>query len=382
MNASGKNVGLVGVGGFGYQHLKELIEGEGEHDLRVVAVADPGPLSNEACKLIGNRTIGRYRDMSAMLDAEKIDGLIISSPISLHFDMTSAAIKKCVPIYLEKPPVLSLSQLDQLISEGGENLVHVGFHMMSWPKVREALNILGAGGVGGVQAMRILALWPRHTAYYHRNSWAGKFSELGNLVIDGPASNATSHFVQMLCAAADAVGAGDLVDLRGEFYRARAIESYDTCSLVGKFASGMEFAMVMSHACDGGQVSHFSIDSDLGHFEIGDEQLTQINAAETRRPLAAAYQDFGSFVRGETRRPRVTLGDCRNYLKIATGLIPSPGVIRTIPGRDVSIINNEKGEFFSVNGLFDDSRRCLAQLKTFSEAGLGWAVTSEACVAL
>lgn len=121
--------------------------------------------------------------------------------------------------------------------------------------------------------MRILALWPRGMAYYQRAAWTEKLGEPGRPIVDGPATNAMSHYLQMLCAAVRVLGAGKLSDVRGEFYRARPVESYDTCLLVGSFASGLNFAIIMSHACRGEAITHLSIDSDQGHFEI--------NAAES-----------------------------------------------------------------------------------------------------
>lgn len=81
--------------------------------------------------------------------------------------------------------------------------------------------------------------------------------------------------------------------------------------------------------------------------------------------------DLGNFLR-HRRRPRAALEDCRDYLKITTAQLQVAKGILTIPSDYVSVINDEKGEFYCVRKLLADASRCWKNLKTFSEAGVPW----------
>lgn len=367
-----KAIGLIGAGGFALNHLQLLVRGGSSHGLQLVAVADPTELKVTTAALLAEHGIRHYPDYEQMFDREALDGVFIATPIPTHYAMTESALRRGLRVYLEKPPVTSLGQLDELIRLDANQLVQVGFNMNSWPAVRRTFARIRRGDFGAVGSVRVVGLWPRSTAYYSRAAWAGRMGSLPNLIFDGPATNAMSHYVQLLCTAADAAGGGALEEVRGEFYRARPIESYDTCSLSGRFAQGPRFSVVMSHAAGPESVMSLKIETERGVIHVDQSLLSRIGSSRLDNVLAHAHRDFGRLLHQELDRPRVTLSDCRCFLEIVSRGLADSGGIHTIPSGEISHEREGSEQLFVVRGLGAAAQRCAEGFLMFSEAGMPW----------
>ncbi|MFZ4681462.1 MAG: Gfo/Idh/MocA family protein [Terrimicrobiaceae bacterium] len=367
-----KNVGLIGAGGFALSHFKMLVENGAANGMRLVAVADPSTLAESTITALARHSIRQYGDYEEMFSQEELDGVFIATPIPTHFSMTRSALHRGLRVYLEKPPVASLAQIGELIRLDAKESVQVGFNMMNWPVIRRALARVRRGEFGEIHSLRALALWPRNSRYYSRASWAGKMGSPDNPIFDGPATNAMSHYVQLLCAAGSAAGGGRPVDVRGEFYRARAIESYDTCSLTGRFSDGPRFSVVMSHAAGPGQSTVLTIETDKGVFTVDDSLFSRIGTSRFGQTIGFAHRDFGRLLNGKMKRPRVGLADCVDFLEIISqGLASSQG-ITSIPAEYVVRMGEGPEELFVVPDLRERALRCTDSFQTFSEAGAPW----------
>ncbi len=393
-----KNVALIGAGGFGQSHFRELLERGPVHGLRLTAIADPSKLSPDIIAACADKAIQRYEDFRVMLDKESLDGVIIPAPIPLHFELAREVIRRGLPVYLEKPPVASTAQLEELIQAGNDR-IQVGFHIMSWEKTLSALRLIEEGAFGSIRTLRVLALWPRGSTYYNRSGWAGKLADAaGRPTFDGPATNAAAHYVQWMATAARAGHLGDPTSIRGEFFRARPIESYDTCSIRGQFAAGAKFCAVMSHAWHGRAETFVRIGTDAGELEFDGQRVAFSESAakpgllqriggilakmgsltdpETVHSLERSHADFGRLLREPGTRPRVTPADCRDFIKMTFGLLEAGAPIATIPPDCIDVIQDGDADFYAIRDLREATRRCLEDFQTFSEAGIAWAQPS------
>jgi len=316
--------------------------------------------------------VRRYEDYEEMFRKEQLDGVFIATPIPTHYAMTASALRHGLRVYLEKPPVASLAQLEELIRLDANQSVQVGFNMMSWPVVRRTLQRIRRGDFGVVHSLRVLALWPRNAGYYARASWAGKMGSPENPIFDGPATNAMSHYVQLLSAGASAAGGKRPAEVRGEFYRARAIESYDTCSMTGRFSDGPRFSIAMSHAAGPGQLTTLTLETDKGSFTVDDSLFLRIGTSRFGSSLGFIHQDFGRFLHGKMERPRVSLSDCVNFLEIMAQGLAASGGITTIPSEFVTRTGEGPEELCVVESMREMAGRCANNFQTFSEAGSPW----------
>jgi len=370
-----KKVGLIGAGGFALNHFQMLVESGAANGMCLVAVADPTVLPDSTTAALERNFVRRYGDYEEMFASEALEGVFIATPIPTHFSMTASALRHGLHVYLEKPPVTSVAQIGELIRMDAKESVQVGFNMMSWPMVRRTLAKIRRREFGVVHSIRVVGLWPRNTKYYSRASWAGKMGSPENPIFDGPATNAMSHYVQLLCAGARAAGGRRPTGIRGDFYRARAIESYDTCSLSGHFADGPRFSIVMSHAAGPGQSTVLTLETDKGVVTVDDRLFARIGTSRFGLSTGFAHRDFGRLLNGKMSRPRVTLSDCVDFLEIMSQGLAASGGITSIPPEFITRTGEGDDELYVVSGLRESAKQCSDSFQTFSEAGAPWSKT-------
>lgn len=235
--ASVPRVALVGVHGFGEHHLANLARLEKTGALELVAVADPNP--PRPGTLAGSVAV--FPDFAALLAARPgADVVIIAAPIQTHAPLAAAALEAGMDVYLEKPPVASLAQFEQVVAaaNGNGRLVQVGFQSLgshALPAIREMVE---AGNIGTVLGISASGQWLRTKAYFKRSRWAGKRNLDGTDVVDGVATNALAHAVATGLHLAGAHTAADVASVETDLYRANDTESDDTSIIRVRTAPG------------------------------------------------------------------------------------------------------------------------------------------------
>jgi len=230
-------VALVGVHGFGERHLANLARLEKAGALELVAVADPNP--PHPGTLAGSVAV--FPDLAALLAAQPgADVVIVATPIQTHAPLAAAALEAGMDVYVEKPPVASLAQFEQVVAaaKGSGRLVQVGFQSLgshALPAIREMVD---AGNIGTVLGISASGQWLRTKAYFKRSRWAGKRSLDGTDVVDGVATNALAHAVATGLHLAGAHSAADVASVETDLYRANQTESDDTSVLRIRTAQG------------------------------------------------------------------------------------------------------------------------------------------------
>jgi len=148
---------LVGATGIGGYHLAAIREMEKNGLVKLVTVADPA-LARLPDLLAELTTQGAsaHLDYREMLRQEPgIDVVVISAPIPLHLEMTLACLERDVFIYLEKPPVPLIQQLEILIAADQHRHIGIGFHMIAARWVQELKRVMMSGRLGQLQEIRI-----------------------------------------------------------------------------------------------------------------------------------------------------------------------------------------------------------------------------------
>ena len=246
-------LGLVGIGGFGANHIRSLQRLRQDQTVELLAVADPAHSRHEELlSPLRDQGVSCYNDYRDMLDLEsRLEAIIICTPIPLHKRMATDVLQRGLFVYLEKPPVILSSDLQNLIALDAHQRTAVGFIGVSHPVMRASKERLMQGALGELRSIRVTASWPRPSWYYQRSNWAGKLSMNSEPVFDGPATNALSHYVHLpsFLANTETMAHVGLRWLEAELYRARPIEAYDTCCLRGEFQNNVEFHIGLTHAC-------------------------------------------------------------------------------------------------------------------------------------
>lgn len=376
-------IGLVGVGGFGANHLRSLQRLGEERLFELVAIADPA-LDHHAETVASLRQAGVscHTDYLEMLSqGPDLEAVIICTPIPLHKEMAITALQRGLYVYLEKPPVILTSDLHDLIRLDTHGRTAVGFIGVSPAAVRQTKSRIAEGAIGKLESIRIAASWPRPSWYYQRSGWAGKLAVGSEPTFDGPATNALSHYVHLASylAAENADGHENIRWLESELYRARPIESYDTCSLRGEFGNGVSFTLALTHACRTRTDvkvrlvgSNHTRNLAVGRSSVSSELSEAVDDNHTL--LDSNLRNFASGIRRGTRF-LTTLEDCIPFLEIVAGMWISSGGIHSIDPAYVTTWNEEPNTVFHISEIDCALERSLDGL-TFADQNYPWTIQS------
>jgi predicted dehydrogenase len=331
----------------------------------LAAIADPfASRFDEAVAALRAENIGIYEDVAKMLQNADIDACIIATPIPLHVPQTLAALDAGKHVYLEKPPCVTLEELEQLRSaqEASGKVCAVGFQMQTTPAMRFINGQIASGAIGKLQTVSAGVRWMRNDGYYGRSGWAGKWMHNGQPVFDGPATNALAHVAHasLFLSGASSHEWGSIARVRGCLKKARPIESYDSIFLEAETETGVLVRLCFTHATNKGDEVRIRCIGDAGEAEIewnGTVRLTQ-NGEETRQfnffceSHYASMLNFLRSLREPSQTPKTTFEDCRPYLQLTNGALQSSGGASDFQHDKIRFVGaGDSGAYYTVAGL-------------------------------
>ena len=102
------NFGVIGTGGMGRGHLRNLMDNAGDWNIRVPVVCDVYQRRlNQAKAMCNGEGVTDYRKV---LDRKDIDAVLIATPDHWHAKMAIEAMESGKHVYLEKPMTLTIQQ--------------------------------------------------------------------------------------------------------------------------------------------------------------------------------------------------------------------------------------------------------------------------------
>ena len=241
-------------------------------------------------------------------------------------------------MYLEKPPVPLIQQLEELIALDVRKRVAVGFQLVNSSAVQQLKLWRLQDALGQIENIRVCGCSPRSPDYYARTPWAGKMIFDGKAVFDGPATNALSHWLHniMYLGAPRADEFDTPTTIQGELYRAKQIESYDTVCLRGRLESGVGFHYAVTHAAQESLPCCLEVIGSRGRAWAIENRASAENdsglsatVALSADPLLKMWREFVLFARGKKPRATTNLEDARGYvLATNAALVSSDGIHR------------------------------------------------------
>ncbi|WP_457946347.1 DUF6807 family protein [Pseudarthrobacter sp. alpha12b] len=368
-------VALVGVHGFGERHLANLARLEAAGALELVAVADPNP--PQAGTLAGSVAV--FPDLNALLAAQPgVDVVILATPIQTHAPLAVAALSAGMDVYVEKPPVASLAQFEEVLAAARENgrLVQVGFQSLGSHALPAIANTVAAGEIGTVLGISATGQWLRTKAYFKRSRWAGKRSLDGTDVVDGVATNALAHAVATGLHLAGAHTLANVASVETDLYRANSTESDDTSVLRVRTAQGTTLLCALTLCAPEQLDPTVTVHGTLGDITLsytrdevaittadGERRETYgrtdllenlLDARATGAPLLSALQDTGAFT----------------AVLEAVRTSPAPAAI---DDEFISWEGEGDDSHPVVHGISDLTARAVKAQATFAELGVPWA---------
>lgn len=214
---------IVGLGLVGKRHEAaiDLLE-----DVQLVAIVEP---SEEGADHASARKMAHYNDLSDLLAAEELDGIILSTPTKLHVAQGLECIAAGLPTLIEKPLADDVSA-GQVLVDAAESKgvpILVGHHRRHNPLIQKAKCLIDEGRIGHVRAVHGTCWFYKPDTYFDVAPWrkangAGPVSV--NLVHD-------VDLIRHLC--------GEIVSVQAQMKPSvRGFENEDVAAAILTFADG------------------------------------------------------------------------------------------------------------------------------------------------
>jgi predicted dehydrogenase len=387
-----RKVLLIGVGGFGKNHLNELIRLQEEGVLELAAVSDLR-IPEGAAGVIAERGIRHYGDYREMLAAENgADFVIISTPIQLHAPMSIDAMEAGYHVLLEKPPGAMIQDVDRILETArrtGKRCA-VNFFTPSSKALQLIERIAGSGEIGRIRSIKGLSLLLRTSGYYNRTPWAGKLTANGAVVMDGAFHNPAAHLLYSMLKIAEIVSSAagpsaEPLRVTAEMYHANPIDSDDTTAMRIEMSDGTALCFYVTLCARQTETQRIRIEGTDGALEwdYADHITVWSKGTEWSRDcgeggiIERRYRNLIRTIDGTVDRLDVSLESARQFTLAANGAFESAGSIKQIPAPYVyrSTAEDEPGAY--IEGIETTIKEAFTAGKLFSEMDVPWAEPSE-----
>lgn len=382
-------VGLVGVTGYAYAYMESLrdLERRGRISWGAVTIVNR-EVARDQVRFFEERQVPVYGDYEEMLAAEegRLDWICLPTGIGWHTRMTLNCLARGLRVLVEKPlaPTLQDVEAIQRAERESGQTIGVGFQHLFLDETWQIKERLLSGEIGEIERIDCIALWPRSTAYYHRNSWGGKLHDEGSWILDSPFHNGLSHLVNLILfwAGSSLEGRADVDWASAELYRSKAIESFDTLRTEARFDTGVEAAVVMSHS------SSHTIDPEIritgskgsfvwrfrdSHSFIVDGEGRSLQSPGLVRIRELMFESMADHLQGKPSRictSEQAKGTCK-WVNVVHDTAP----IEEVPeAYRLSYVDAAGDRFEAVDHLEYFALRSYKERISFKEAGAPWAV--------
>jgi len=383
------NFGVVGVGGYAQTHIRivEALEEEGLGRISSVVIRNPDKYREEETRLRGKH-VRIYRSFEEMLEEEAGRVEIIALPVAIHQhkEMTIAALKAGYNVIVEKPPAVTIQDLDEMIEaeEESSGFCAVGFQSQSSRTVQALKTLICRGRLGEIREVVIIGRWRRLDLYYQRNAWAGKFIHEGKYVLDGTVSNPLSHYLLngLYFASRKPDEAALPVKVRAELYRGHKIKGEDTSCLEIETIDGARVFFYGTlcaprneepiHEVVGSKGVAKWVRGQDARVEYGNGE-TEVIERDRSDPRTEVFRNAARFLRGLDKRLNCPLMLTRPFVLALNEAYESAGTIRSIPDHYLMIKEEEDSVSTTINDIVRIIDEASGRRKLYSDIGVEWA---------
>lgn len=382
------NSATVGLGGYGGTYLNFFNQDvESGTNAAKLAYAMSSDLSRhqKVCDELRSKGVELFESYDQLLEQKDLEAVWLPIPIDLHREYTEKALAAGKVVMCEKPVAGCIDDIDAMIKARDKcNLpVAIGYQDVycatTLPLKRRILD----GEFGEIENVTLYACWPRDNEYYGRASWAGSYQRNGIWVMDSPANNALSHFINimMFLLGPDLHTSATPQTVEAELYRANDIENFDTISCRVKLESGTTCLIHMTHACEEAFNPHTVFNGTKGKLIRGvhsyqtetDKGIHRFDRNTGEHPVWENMMErFGKLVRGiedDGTTGLATLETSRVPVAIVNAASEASEVVN-VSADEIRTVNLPGNKTIRcIPGIEDAFRRCSAEGKLLSELG-------------
>lgn len=174
------SLGIIGGGRMGRTHIRALRASSIVH---TTAIAEPDPSAAAALRSEGLEV---FESVTAMLNADRLDGVLVAAPTDLHVDLVSRLVDVGLPVLCEKPFGYSPQDARGVAHKAALNgtVLQVAYWRRFVPGLQQLREQILGGALGSPQ-MLVCLQWDQSPppASFRRRS-GGIFLDMGVHEID------------------------------------------------------------------------------------------------------------------------------------------------------------------------------------------------------
>lgn len=377
-------LGITGIQGYANHIADRVLAGQADGEpLQLVAVTAPDmdqwPERMRALQAQGVEAVPTFDDL---LSRDDIDAVWLPLPIDLHAPFTEQALRAGKAVMCEKPVAGTVDEVDRMIRVRDETGVPaaIGFNDIYDPATLAIKRRLRQGAIGAIRRISVLACAPRTQGYFRRAAWAGRIRRDGAWVLDSPAQNATSHFINLalyLAGPSDDRSARP-VDVAAELYRVNSIENYDTCTMRYRLdTEGRATLLVcMTHACDNAAEATIVIHGERGRLIwtrttggrfLGDDGRERTIRCQDNRMIRRFAQHVRGIDNADVGLATLEVGRCHT---IAINGASQAAAVVDVPADEVHTQGEGDGQLRFIPSLAAVLQQCADKDMLLHESGL------------
>lgn len=158
---------IVGAGLVGVRHIEAMKQVD---TVELAAVVDQ---SDNARLLAANCSVPFFESLEAALDNASLDGVLLSTPTSLHVEQGLLCIAAKCPVLVEKPIAVTAVDAKRLVDAAAKNSVPilVGHHRRYNPLIKKARELIDAGAIGKLRSAQGICWLYKPDDYFEVAPW-------------------------------------------------------------------------------------------------------------------------------------------------------------------------------------------------------------------
>jgi predicted dehydrogenase len=143
-------IAVAGAGYIGQAHMDAAIASS---TVQLSAIVDPSPNAIATAKKYG---IPLYTSLAELFAKDKPDGIVLATPNQLHLAHAKECMEVNVPMLLEKPITVTVSEAEELVTyqQATKATILIGHHRAHSPIMAKAREIVDSGKLGKLVAVR------------------------------------------------------------------------------------------------------------------------------------------------------------------------------------------------------------------------------------
>jgi len=154
------NIGVIGAGSQGTSLIRNLAM---VANAKIAAMCDIfEPNLNKGISLAGSQPRS-FTDYRKLIESKDVDGVVIATPLHMHYDIAMAALEASKHVFVEKTMMYSMKQCDQILQATrarASQVFQVGHQHRFDPVIHKVVDMSRDGALGKVTHIR--CMWHRN----------------------------------------------------------------------------------------------------------------------------------------------------------------------------------------------------------------------------